>query len=678
MKKTVLPLLLLCVCILCSCFAVAVSAESECTIRGENVVSEPNVEVTMDIVIENNPGIGGAELIVSYDEKLTLIKAEPGAAFSALTFATPSYYRSPMIFAWDSLNVANKDIQDGTILTLTFHVAEDAAGDLPVNISYESGDIYDRDLNPVEVHVESSYITAISYMPGDADDNKRLNTMDITKIRRYIVDGRKTDPEGYNVVINENAADVDGSSKINTMDITLIRRYIADGKMTDPNGYNVVLRPGQIGCNHNMVHTPGKDATCTEDGNIEYWMCTRCNKYFADAEGRYEILLSNTVINAGHTFAEEWSSDETSHWRDATCEHKDLVVEMEDHTFVNHVCAVCEAAEKVKVTFVDAEGATIEEQLVAYGADAVAPEAPEILGYVFDRWDVGFENVTQQMTVTAQYVKGHEVYFADHDGRVLKGMIVKDGESAIPYEFTAADVIPEGYERSGWDKPYDKITEDTVIYVNYVKKSYTVNFYMPDGALIATQTVEHGSDAQEPACGEIYFDWNTLKMGSFSGWDSSLKDIKGPKSIYAQYKNDFNQPVISISTTKNSASIKMYAPANCYLYAIDFGFDWTGNISIVSCDKNIASNLYKGNDGASNIDFSNKYNNFHYTWTNAAGVKLEGAYTTVLDIQFVTDGDQAVSKDVLKLFEDCSIIFSMQQTSNMDELETVTPVIMMK
>jgi hypothetical protein len=676
MKKIVLPLLLLCICILCSSFTVVASAATECTIRGENVVSAPNTDVTMKVFIENNPGVAGAELIVSYDEKLTLIGAESGDAFSALTFATPSYYRSPMTFAWDSLELAGKDVKDGVILTLTFRIAEDAAGDLPVNISFDSG--FDRDLQPINVATESGCITAISYLPGDADDNKNINTLDITKIRRFIVDGRKTDPNGYNVVINENAADVNGSSTINTMDITMIRRYIADGKMTDPDGYNVVLKPGQIGCNHNMVHTPGKDATCTEDGNIEYWMCTHCNKYFADIDGRYEILLSNTVINAGHTFAEEWSSDETSHWRDATCEHKDLVADMEDHTFENHVCSVCEAEEKVKVTFVDAEGATIEEQLVAYGADAVAPEAPEILGYVFDRWDVNFEDVTQELTVTAQYVKGYEVYFADHDGRVLKGMVVKEGESAIPYEFTAEDVIPEGYERDGWDKPYDNITEDTIIYVNYVKKSYPVSFYMPDGALIATQTVEHGSDAEEPACSEIYFDWNTLKMGSFSGWDSSLKDIKGEKSIYAQYKNDFNQPVISISTTKNSASIKMYAPANCYLYAIDFGFDWTGNISIVSCDKNIASNLYKGNDGASNIDFSNKYNNFHYTWTNAAGVKLEGAYTTVLDIQFVTDGDQAVSKDVLKLFEDCSIIYSMQRTSNMDELETVTPVIMMK
>ena len=44
----------------------------------------------------------------------------------------------------------------------------------------------------------------------------------------------------------------------------------------------------------------------------------------------------------------------------------------------------------------------------------------------------------------------------------------------------------------------------------------------------------------------------------------------------------------------------------------------------------------------------------------------------------MTDGDQEVNKEILKLFENCSIIFSMKQTSNMDELETVAPIIMMK
>lgn len=677
MKKIVLSLLV-CACII-SCFAVVANADTPvCTIRGEKVAAEPNMDVTMTVVIENNPGIGGAELIVSYDEKLTLTDAKVGEAFSALTFAKPSYYRSPMVFAWDSLDVANKDIKDGVILTLTFHVAEGAEGDLPVTISYENGNIYDRELNVLSPAVESGCITAISYKPGDADENGTINTMDITKIRRFIVDGRKTDPAGYNVVINENAADVDGSSKINTMDITMIRRYIADGKITDPDGYNVVLKPGQIACNHNMIHTEGKDATCTENGNIEYWQCTTCNKYFADHDGKYEILLSNTVIAAGHTFADEWSYDESSHWREATCEHKEQPKDMEDHTFVNHVCSVCDYEEKVTVTFMDFDGTLISEQLVSYGASATAPAAPEQLGYVFEGWAGDFEAVTEDVTVTAKYEKAHVVTFADHDGTILKQESVKDGGSATAYVFTEDDVIPEGFVRTGWDSAFDKITEDTVIWATYTKKTYTVSFYMPDGGLIGTQTVEHGDDAEAPDHSESYFDWNTLKMGSFSGWSQSLKDITGDVTIQAQYNNEFAQPVISIDTAAKSASIKMYAPANCYLYAIDFGFDWSGNISILSCDKNIASNLYKGNDGASNVAYSNKYNELHYTWANAAGVKLEGAYTTVLDIRFETDGDQVVSKDVLELFEDCSVIYSAKKTSNMEELENIAPIVVIR
>ena len=54
---------------------------------------------------------------------------------------------------------------------------------------------------------------------------------------------------------------------------------------------------------HSMVHTPKKDATCTEDGNVEYWYCETCDKYFSDAEGENEISLDNTVIPAtGHHY----------------------------------------------------------------------------------------------------------------------------------------------------------------------------------------------------------------------------------------------------------------------------------------------------------------------------------------------------------------------------------------
>lgn len=63
----------------------------------------------------------------------------------------------------------------------------------------------------------------------------------------------------------------------------------------------------------NMVHTPKKDATCTAEGNKEYWTCGTCGKIFSDAEGKTEIELSATVIPAtGHSYGKPvwiWSED---------------------------------------------------------------------------------------------------------------------------------------------------------------------------------------------------------------------------------------------------------------------------------------------------------------------------------------------------------------------------------
>lgn len=53
------------------------------------------------------------------------------------------------------------------------------------------------------------------------------------------------------------------------------------------------------------VHTPteikAKAATCTEDGNIAYWYCADCGKYFSDAALTNEISKEATVVKAtGH------------------------------------------------------------------------------------------------------------------------------------------------------------------------------------------------------------------------------------------------------------------------------------------------------------------------------------------------------------------------------------------
>lgn len=52
---------------------------------------------------------------------------------------------------------------------------------------------------------------------------------------------------------------------------------------------------------HTLEMIEEKSASCTEDGNIEYWYCQICGKYFADEEAKEEIALSDTILPAtGH------------------------------------------------------------------------------------------------------------------------------------------------------------------------------------------------------------------------------------------------------------------------------------------------------------------------------------------------------------------------------------------
>ena len=48
------------------------------------------------------------------------------------------------------------------------------------------------------------------------------------------------------------------------------------------------------------VFTEAKAPTCTQDGNIAYWYCPTCDRYFSDAEMTKEIAKDAIVVAAHH------------------------------------------------------------------------------------------------------------------------------------------------------------------------------------------------------------------------------------------------------------------------------------------------------------------------------------------------------------------------------------------
>ena len=66
-------------------------------------------------------------------------------------------------------------------------------------------------------------------------------------------------------------------------------------------GCNEVLSSVLSALGHKMEYHKGKQATCKEDGEKEYWYCTRCKKYFLDEKGTKETTKAGLVISAtGH------------------------------------------------------------------------------------------------------------------------------------------------------------------------------------------------------------------------------------------------------------------------------------------------------------------------------------------------------------------------------------------
>lgn len=75
---------------------------------------------------------------------------------------------------------------------------------------------------------------------------------------------------------------------------------------------------------HHMVKTEAKEPTCTQEGNIAYWYCDDCDKYFSDEDCTKEIALKDTVIAMTEHTADGtgWHSDEISHWNTCECGEK--------------------------------------------------------------------------------------------------------------------------------------------------------------------------------------------------------------------------------------------------------------------------------------------------------------------------------------------------------------------
>lgn len=177
------------------------------------------------------------------------------------------------------------------------------------------------------------------------------------------------------------------------------------------------------------------------------------------------------------------------------------------------------------VTFKDWDGTTLKTQTVEEGSSATAPSNPTREGYNFTGWDKSFNNITANVTITAQYsIKTYTVIFKDDDGSTLKTQTVNHGSNAT----APSNPSKDGYTFTGWDKSFNNITSDLTVTAQYSINTYTVTFKDWDGSTLKTQTVNYGSNATAPS--------NPIRDGyEFIGWDKAFTNVTSNLTVTAQY-----------------------------------------------------------------------------------------------------------------------------------------------
>lgn len=251
----------------------------------EEAYALPGEDITVNLSVKNNTGILGMSLDIEYGEELVLTDAENGAAFNAFSMTKPGKFESTCKFTWDAQDVDLDDIKDGVVLKLSFHVDKETqiGTMIPVKASFTGRNVVDGNLNSVPVTIVNGDVSVVDYKPGDLNSDGQINMTDVILMRRHIT-------RGYNVTVNEDAADVNADGICDISDVILLRRYVVGGygvklkhKKTSENGDNNDDNKKQL------KKIEAKAATCTANGNIEYWYSEENGKYYSDENGRTEI-----------------------------------------------------------------------------------------------------------------------------------------------------------------------------------------------------------------------------------------------------------------------------------------------------------------------------------------------------------------------------------------------------
>lgn len=202
-----------------------------------------------------------------------------------------------------------------------------------------------------------------------------------------------------------------------------------------------------------------------------------------------------------------------------------------------------------------ADGIPIREEKVKYGEKVDAPNAPEVKGKTFERWDGTAEYVTENVTITAIYkLNSYTIKFILNNGED-DVVLTQDYGTAI----TAPTPEMTGYTFDGWDKtvPETMPANDVTITAQWKINKYTITFVLGNGKDNVVLTQDYGTAITAPVP-------EATAEQSFDGWDKTVPKTMPAEdvTITAQWKTrKYTLTFINFDgTTVYTAAVEYGAP----------------------------------------------------------------------------------------------------------------------
>ena len=281
MRQKLLALLLT-VTMLFSMSAAAISAlaVSNPTISLEKKKAYAGAEVSIAVSIENNPGIWGMDLRISYDKTaMTLTSVENGNFYQNSEWTKGNLNADIYTLSYEAGGLENISTASGTLATLNFKINENAVpGTYEIKAGYTAGDIINISFDEIAFDISNGSVTVENKpvpVTGIALDRETASigtgeTLTLTPI---------FSPE---TATNKNVTWSSSDKTVATVEngiVTPLKKGTTTITVTTEEGGFSASCLVTVNCSHlNTTDVPAENSTCIKHGHKAYTVCNDCGE----------------------------------------------------------------------------------------------------------------------------------------------------------------------------------------------------------------------------------------------------------------------------------------------------------------------------------------------------------------------------------------------------------------